>query len=192
MLNRKIIAKVLSIAVITNIVINNLSIDGVLAKMKKVKIEDGVFGANNPEKFEDNREEAHSTLMPFGSIQDALNNPNYSDYSKSENYMALNGEWKFNLVDTYDKDIKDFYKTDFDSSCWDIIPVPSSWQLHGYDQPRYNDTAYPWEYQENIPEPPEVPTDYNPIGYYKKQKHLLFLIVGIIKKFLYHFKEENM
>ena len=41
--------------------------------------------------------------------------------------------------------------------------------MHGYDQPRYNDTAYPWEYQDNIPEPPDVPTDYNPIGYYKKK-----------------------
>ncbi|WP_195980379.1 glycoside hydrolase family 2 TIM barrel-domain containing protein [Clostridium perfringens] len=168
MFSKKTIANILSIALFSNIVINNFSINEVLANVKKVKIEDGVFWANNPEKFEDNREKAHATLMTFNSIEEALNNPNYSDYSNSENYMSLNGEWKFNLVETYDKDIKDFYKTDFDSSSWNTIPVPSSWQLHGYDQPRYNDTAYPWEYQDNIPEPPDVPTDYNPIGYYKK------------------------
>lgn len=168
MMNKKTIAKILTIALSSGILLNNFSGEWVFAKMKGREIEEGAFWASNPEKFEDNREEAHSTLMPFNSIEEALNNPRYSDYSNSENYMSLNGEWKFNMVETYDKDIKDFYKTDFDSSSWDTIPVPSSWQLHGYDQPRYNDTAYPWEYQDNIPEPPDVPTDYNPIGYYKR------------------------
>ncbi|MGG5461258.1 glycoside hydrolase family 2 TIM barrel-domain containing protein [Clostridium sp. B9] len=168
MMNKKTIARILTLALSTGIIFNGVYVDPVLAKNQSNEIEEGAFWANNPEKFHDNREEAHATLMPFNTVEEALNNPNYSDYENSSNYMTLNGEWKFNIVDTYDKDIKDFYKSDFDDSSWDTIPVPSSWQLHGYDQPRYNDTAYPWEYQENLPEPPNVPTDYNPIGYYKK------------------------
>ena len=68
MFSKKTIANILSIAVFSNIVINNFSINEVLANVKKVKIEDGVFWANNPEKFEDNREKAHATLMSFNSI----------------------------------------------------------------------------------------------------------------------------
>ena len=108
---------------------------------------DNPFWTGNPETFADKRERMHSTMMSFNTIEEALKNPNYSDYKNSKNFLSLNGEWKFKLVDHPDKDIKDFYKEDFDDSKWKKIPVPSSWQLHGYDQPRYNDTAYPWEYQ---------------------------------------------
>ena len=52
MFSKKTIANILSIALFSNIVINNFSINEVLANVKKVKIEDGVFWANNPEKFE--------------------------------------------------------------------------------------------------------------------------------------------
>lgn len=167
MLSKKTMAKVLAATLCTGILLNNIDAR-VLANVMD-KTNDGTeFWASNPEKFEDNREKAHATLMPFNTVQEALDNTNYSQYSNSENYQTLNGDWKFNIVNKPTEDIKDFYKTDYDTSKWNTIPVPSSWQLHGYDQPRYNDTAYPWEYQSTIPEPPDVPTDYNPIGYYKR------------------------
>ncbi|MGL6113932.1 MAG: glycoside hydrolase family 2 TIM barrel-domain containing protein [Cetobacterium sp.] len=130
---------------------------------------DNPFWTNNPETFGDNREKAHVTKMSFNTIEEALVNPNYRDYKNSKNYKSLNGEWKFKLVDHPDQDIKDFYKSNYDVSKWANIPVPSSWQLHGYDQMRYNDTAYPWEYQKTEINHPDTPKDYNPIGYYKKE-----------------------
>ena len=133
---------------------------------------DNPFWTGNPETFADKRERMHSTMMSFNTIEEALKNPNYSDYKNSKNFLSLNGEWKFKLVDHPDKDIKDFYKEDFDDSKWKKIPVPSSWQLHGYDQPRYNDTAYPWEYQKTAINHPDTPKDYNPIGYYKREMEL--------------------
>lgn len=167
MLSKKTLVKVLAVTLSTGILLNNVD-TSILADVINQKNDATEFWASNPEKFEDNREKAHSTMMPFNTIEEALNNPNYSDYSNSTNYQTLNGDWKFNIVDKPFQDIKDFYKSDYDISGWDTISVPSSWQLHGYDQPRYNDTAYPWEYQETQPNPPDVPTDYNPIGYYKK------------------------
>ncbi|MGL4672994.1 sugar-binding domain-containing protein, partial [Cetobacterium sp.] len=127
------------------------------------------FWTNNPEIFSDKREPHHVTKISFNTIEEALNNPNYSDYKNSKNFKSLNGDWKFNIVEHPEKDLKDFYKLSYDSSNWKTIPVPSSWQLHGYDQIRYNDTAYPWEYQKTAINHPDTPKDYNPIGYYKKE-----------------------
>ena len=133
---------------------------------------DNPFWTNNPETFQDNREKAHVTKMSFNSIEEALKNPNYRDYKNSKNFKSLNGEWKFTLVSHPKDDIVEFYKTDFDTSNWKKLPVPSSWQLHGYDQIRYNDTAYPWEYQKTPINYPDTPKDYNPIGYYKREFEL--------------------
>ncbi|MGY0394259.1 glycoside hydrolase family 2 TIM barrel-domain containing protein [Fusobacterium sp. SYSU M8A802] len=133
---------------------------------------DNPFWTGNPETFADKRERMHSTMMSFDTVKEALENPNYVDFKNSKNFMSLNGEWKFNIVSHPDQDIKDFYKEGFDDSKWKKIPVPSSWQLHGYDQPRYNDTAYPWEYQKTAINHPDTPKDYNPIGYYKRDMEL--------------------
>ena len=127
------------------------------------------FWTNNPEIFGDNREKAHVTKMSFNTIEEALNNPNYADFKNSKNFKSLNGDWKFKLVDHPSQDLTDFYKTTYNTKDWKTIPVPSSWQLHGYDQIRYNDTAYPWEYQKTPINHPDTPKDYNPIGYYKRE-----------------------
>ncbi|MPQ44254.1 glycoside hydrolase family 2 TIM barrel-domain containing protein [Clostridium tarantellae] len=172
MLSKRTIAKIITATFTGCLIFNNVNKD-VLANINIKKLqnsktyENNPFWSGNPEKFEDNREKMHSTLMPFNTVEEALNNPNYVDYKNSSNFLSLNGDWKFNIVNTPAEDIENFYETDFDTSNWDTIPVPSSWQLHGYDQPRYNDTAYPWEYQKNLPEPPYTPEEYNPIGYYK-------------------------
>ncbi len=39
----------------------------------------------------------------------------------------------------------DFYKTDFIDTNWKTIPVPSNWQMHGYDSPIYLNIPYPFE-----------------------------------------------
>ncbi|MCM1330549.1 MAG: DUF4981 domain-containing protein [Ruminococcus sp.] len=42
------------------------------------------------------------------------------------------------------------------------IPVPSNWQLHGYDKPQYTNVCYPIPF-----DPPYVPDD-NPVGVYSR------------------------
>ncbi|MPQ43385.1 glycoside hydrolase family 2 TIM barrel-domain containing protein [Clostridium tarantellae] len=172
MVSKRTLAKVIAATFIGSLIFNNMD-SKVFANMNMEKLkttnvnESKEFWNGNPEVFGENREEAHATLMPFNTIEEALNNPNYEHYSNSTNYLSLNGDWKFNIVDNPFLDIKDFYKTNFDTSSWDTIAVPSSWQVEGYDQIRYTNTAYPWENQDNQPEVPDAPTDYNPIGYYK-------------------------
>jgi beta-galactosidase len=116
---------------------------------------------NNPEIFEVNRMKAHSTLMPFDTIEEALEGNKFN----SKYYLSLNGLWKFNFAENPDKRIKNFYENDYDASSWKEIKVPSNWQMQGYDYPQYTNKIYPWYGKENI-KPPTAPTKYNPVGSY--------------------------
>ncbi|EFM11205.1 Beta-galactosidase [Paenibacillus curdlanolyticus YK9] len=117
---------------------------------------------NNPEIFQLNRLDAHASLMPFPSVQDALR----GEHAASPFYYSLNGIWKFAFAETPDKRIRDFYETGFDSSGWADMPVPSHWQFQGYDYPHYTNVRYPWAESEPELQPPFAPTRYNPVGSY--------------------------
>mgnify|MGYP004452777985 CR=1 FL=1 len=71
-------------------------------------------------------------------------------------YTLLNGEWRFRY---FARDID--YTADIDA--WDTTPVPSCWQLHGYENPNYTNVAYPYPC-----DPPYVPDD-NPLGVYERE-----------------------
>lgn len=116
---------------------------------------------NNPEIFQLNRMEAHATLMPYHTVEEALRGDRYA----SKYYMSLNGSWKFSFADNPEKRIKNFYEKEYDCSTWKEIQVPGHWQLQGYDYPQYTNVRYPWEGKEDI-KPPFAPTQYNPVGSY--------------------------
>lgn len=118
---------------------------------------------NNPEIFQINRLEAHSTLMPYKTVQEALN----ADRDKSTFKLSLNGSWKFDFAKNPSEREKLFYKKDYDCSDWDEIMVPGHWQLQGYDYPQYTNVIYPWVKTEDI-KPPFAPEKYNPVGSYVK------------------------
>ncbi len=107
-----------------------------------------------------NKEPGHATLVPYGDTASAL----AGDREKSMYCMTLNGNWKFNwAVKPADRPV-DFYRTGYDVSGWDEIPVPANWQLHGYGRPIYLNVPYPFP-----PNPPHIPHDYNPVGSYRRQ-----------------------
>ncbi|MBW7457599.1 DUF4981 domain-containing protein, partial [Paenibacillus sepulcri] len=116
---------------------------------------------NNPEIFQLNRMKAHTALIPFETVEDALK----GDSLSSPNVKLLSGQWKFAWAPTPDKRIANFYEQGFDSSAWDEITVPAHWQLQGYDYPQYTNIRYPWEETEELI-PPFAPTKYNPVGSY--------------------------
>lgn len=58
-------------------------------------------------------------------------------------HRSLNGTWKFNFVKTPEERPLNFFETDFDVSGWDNIPVPSNWEMFGYDKPIYVNVDYP-------------------------------------------------
>jgi len=117
---------------------------------------------NNPDVFQLNRMEAHASMMPFLTLSEAL----IGDHSASPYYRSLNGIWKFAFAETPDQRIQAFYQSDYDCSEWVDMPVPSHWQLQGYDYPQYTNIRYPWSALEPDLKAPFAPTAYNPVGSY--------------------------
>lgn len=81
----------------------------------------------SPDSVAYNKEQPHAIFYTFENLENAKRVlPENSKY-----WLSLDGEWKFNWVNTPDKRPKDFYKTDFDASKWDNITVPSNWNIAG-------------------------------------------------------------
>lgn len=79
----------------------------------------------------------------------------YLPGGKSE-YQLLNGTWQFAFFGS-DAEVP----AEIDR--WDAIPVPSCWQLQGYEHPNYTNVNYPFPC-----DPPYVP-DENPCGVYQRE-----------------------
>ncbi|KAK4798400.1 hypothetical protein SAY86_030726 [Trapa natans] len=74
---------------------------------------------------------------------------------------SLSGYWKFFMAPNPDAVPSNFYDVKFRDSDWDTLPVPSNWQMHGFDRPIYTNTDYPFPVN-----PPHVPLE-NPTGCYR-------------------------
>ena len=112
----------------------------------------------NPEVVGRNKEPGHCTLMVYPDVETALT----CEREASPFQQSLNGQWKFNCVRTPEERPKDFYKPDFDVSKWAEIPVPSNWEMHGYDHAIYLNIRYPFPTN-----PPYIDHSYNPVGSYR-------------------------
>ena len=105
----------------------------------------------------------HENTMPNRSyyipaskrMDDLVENREHSD-----RMQLLNGDWHFRYYDSI-YDLQDtFYETDFPLDEFDILPVPSVWNMHGYDDQQYTNIRYPFPL-----DPPYVPHE-NPCGAY--------------------------
>ncbi|MHC3468794.1 glycoside hydrolase family 2 TIM barrel-domain containing protein [Streptomyces sp. 7R007] len=117
--------------------------------------------------FQLGTEPPHSTLMPYAGLGQAL----AADRTDSPYRLDLDGTWRFAHADRPEDRDTDFYRTDVDDSDWDTIPVPSPWQVHGYDRPIYVNITYPWWGANGLGEeaqPPAAPTRFNPVGQYRR------------------------
>ncbi|KAG2396533.1 hypothetical protein LR48_Vigan08g004000 [Vigna angularis] len=74
---------------------------------------------------------------------------------------SLSGYWKFFIADRPSNVPTNFYESEFHDSEWKNLPVPSNWQLHGFDVPIYTNVVYPFPL-----DPPFVPSE-NPTGCYR-------------------------
>ena len=102
--------------------------------------------------FAENKEAGHATYTPYCCEKDMLNDKAFYNTpwvdAKSCKVKSLNGDWFFNFVDKPSKRPLDFYKEDYDVTSWNTIPVPSNWEMQGYDRPIYCNVEYP---HANIP-----------------------------------------
>mgnify|MGYP001028987009 CR=1 FL=1 len=115
----------------------------------------------NPQVVGRNKEPGHVTLTPYTDPATAL----AGDRSASPYFQLLNGDWKFKWAPNPDAAPASFYEDGFDASGWDTLPVPSNWQMHGYDYPHYTNIVYP--FSPDIC--PQVPHDDNPTGSYRTE-----------------------
>ncbi|WP_247746050.1 glycoside hydrolase family 2 TIM barrel-domain containing protein [Streptomyces oryzae] len=117
----------------------------------------------DPTVFEVNREPARAALIPYRDPKAALR----GGHESSPYYRSLNGRWRFRWSENPDKRPDGFHRTDFDDCDWDLLPVPSNWEIQGYREPIYLNIKYPWTGYEK-PEPPHVPRKFNPVGSYRR------------------------
>jgi beta-galactosidase len=94
----------------------------------------------------------HASFIPFPDSKSMSGKKG----AESPDYELLNGNWKFNMANNPSQRPVDFYKQDYDVSSWKEIPVPSDWQMQGYDIPIYTNITYPF-----VAEPAVLPKDLN-------------------------------
>jgi beta-galactosidase len=116
---------------------------------------------DNPAIVHIGTEKPHATMMSYPSAELART----GDRARSPWFQLLNGTWKFHGSLRPAERPVDFYRPDFNDTAWGTIPVPSSWQMHGFDIPIYTNIIYPWP--QDASKPPQVPYDFNPVGSYR-------------------------
>lgn len=142
---------------------------------------------SDPSKFEDNKEEAHATYIPYATTSEMKADAEFYNTpwvaSKSvlvKNLNTVEGdEWKFCYVKgtTSGPGGSEFYAKDFETSSeyvaadWKSIRVPLSWEMAGYGRPVYTNIGYPFKV--NAPKAMESnaqtnETDHNATGFYRR------------------------
>ncbi len=89
------------------------------------------------------------------------------DKKKSENYLSLNGDWKFKWVEHANQRPTDFYKTDFDDGHWGTMSVPGIWEVNGFGDPVYLNVGFAWRGNFKN-DPPNPPITDNHVGSYRR------------------------
>lgn len=95
---------------------------------------------NDPAVNHVNRAPMHSNYFSYKTVDDAKS----FDKEKSQNFLSLNGKWKFHWVKDATDRPTDFYRTDFNVFPWDDMMVPGIWELNGYGYPVYINPGYAW------------------------------------------------
>jgi beta-galactosidase len=114
----------------------------------------------DPKIFEQNRLPAHSDHVAYKSVDEL-------ETGESSYRLSLDGVWLFHYSKNPAGAPADYYKSEYDTSGWDRIHVPAHIQMEGYDKPQYVNVQYPWDGWQTLT-PPEIPTQFNPVGDYVK------------------------
>ena len=110
-----------------------------------------------------NRFPVHSSFFAYESREAALR----GDRAKSDNFLSIEGDWRFQWVKNADERPTDFFRTDYDDAAWKTMPMPGNWELNGYGDPEYVNIGFAWRghFKNN---PPQVPTKDNHVGSYRR------------------------
>ena len=107
----------------------------------------------NESVLQENRMAPRAWYIPYDTKEKAL----AGKKEASAYYKNLNGTWQFRYYESYAAE---------EGTEWTDMPVPSCWQMHGYDYLQYTNVMYPIPF-----DPPYVPAD-NPMGVYRRNFEL--------------------
>ena len=100
-----------------------------------------------------------SYYIPAGTRQEDL----VEHREQSDRFQLLNGLWDFRYYGCVYDMKEEFWREDHAlTPDWSKLPVPSVWQMHGFDQHQYTNESYPFPL-----DPPYVPLE-NPCGAYRR------------------------
>jgi len=116
-----------------------------------------------------NKEPGRATALPYPDRESAIR----ATREATPFYVSLNGQWKFCWSPDPGSRPVEFFKTGYDVSDWDEIPVPGNWQVFGYGTPLYSNIPYPFakDPPRVMGEPPKEFTNFkarNPVGSYRR------------------------
>ncbi|MCI7037870.1 MAG: DUF4981 domain-containing protein, partial [Bacteroidales bacterium] len=130
--------------------------------------------------YEDYKEVAHATYIPYATTADVKADVNYHEpwlTPTAAEYMSLNGTWKFKYAaGSYSAPAAtEYYGNNQSTSGWDDITVPLSWEMAGYGKPVYTNVGYPFtqsingaSVNVNSCHTQYGVTDYNSTGFYRR------------------------
>lgn len=122
----------------------------------------------NPEIVGINKQAPRATMTVFSGRDEALRS--LREASSREGtpwYLTLDGLWRFQWAKQPSERAVGFQRPDYDVSAWNLLPVPSNWELHGYGFPHYTNIIYPFPRN-----PPYIQHDLNPVGSYRRSFRL--------------------
>ncbi|MFT5238922.1 MAG: beta-galactosidase, partial [Flavobacteriaceae bacterium] len=124
-------------------------------------------------------------------------------------FQSLDGKWKFKWVRSPKDRSTTFMNPSENVDAWDIIKVPSNWEVEGFGSPIYANHQYEFadykapvaddmefvidssgSYVRTVPKyPGKVPSEYNPVGSYRRDFNInadwdgneIFLHIGAMK-----------
>ena len=104
-------------------------------------------------------------VFEVNKLYPRANIPQNNRFTADNLYVKnLDGIWKFRYVANADERPTDFFRTDYDDSGWDSIPVPGNWELNGFGVPVYVNTTNDFDNSHL----PKVPVKGNAVGSYRK------------------------
>lgn len=98
-------------------------------------------------------------FIPYSDKDEALKR---GRREKSDRLKLLNGDWSFKYFSDVHDLTERFFEEDFDEKLFDVIDVPSVWQMRGYEKNHYINSSYPFPF-----DPPFINCD-NPCGAYRR------------------------
>ena len=87
---------------------------------------------------QENREPMHTSYFVYENEKLANDN----DWTKSNNYLSLNGDCKFKWVENPADLPEGFFEANYNDSSWDTFTIPANWEINGYGYPIYTNIEY--------------------------------------------------